>query len=603
MSATVHETTLALSYGEVLDADAVPPASAFTVQRTPQGGNEETVGLSGSPAIAGGAVLLTLASPVLETDTDVKVSYDKSSLAAGNRVRDDAGNEAAGFTNQAVDPTDATPPRLVRGEIDGDTMTIYFSEALDEDLTGNGDRFRITLAPAGYPWYYGACPGVQRTFTTQPREVYVRGNTAVVVGLYENRRAIVDWMYVQFRYVADAAVTKRLRDLSGNPVTTTDYHYGRGYWATRSIYLENVTGLPSPDRVTVVGDRLTLTFDAPLQEGSKPAADAFTAQVNGSPVSLAGANAVSVSGRKVTLTLAAAVAAGDDVTASYERPPHSWLRNVVCEYAESFSDEPALNFTGVSPATAAIISDAGDDDTYRVGDVIRVRLTFSEAVTVNGAPRLRIKMDPYYGPQWANYESGSGTSALTFAYQVAKPNHSPQGIAVLANTLELKYGALRYTSSGEPAYLEHAGLDHDASHKVDWWTRPPSGVPYVTGVAITSDPGDDGYYARGDGIQVTLTFSEAVNVTGRPRPRLKIRMHPDGGTEWANYQQGMGTNRLTFAYYVAWDTSPQGVAVLGYSLDLNGGAIRSTAAATDADLWYGWLPHDPNHKVDWRRWR
>ena len=139
-----------------------------------------------------------------------------------------------------------------------------------------------------------------------------------------------------------------------------------------------------------------------------------------------------------------------------------------CEYAPSFSDEPVPNFTGVSPATAAISSDAGDDDTYGVGETIRVRLTFSEAVTVNGAPRLRIKMDPYYGPQWANYESGTGTETLTFAYQVAKPNHSPQGIAVLANTLELKYGALRYTWSGEPAYLANAGLGHDASHKVDW---------------------------------------------------------------------------------------------------------------------------------------
>ena len=37
---------------------------------------------------------------------------------------------------------------------------------------------------------------------------------------------------------------------------------------------------------------------------------------------------------------------------------------------------------------AAITSDAGDDNTYGLGDVIRVRLTFSEAVTVTGAPRL-----------------------------------------------------------------------------------------------------------------------------------------------------------------------------------------------------------------------
>ena len=58
--------------------------------------------LTGSPAIRGAAVTLTLASPVLDTDTDVKVSYRKPRSGAGNRLKDEAGNEAASFTNQAT---------------------------------------------------------------------------------------------------------------------------------------------------------------------------------------------------------------------------------------------------------------------------------------------------------------------------------------------------------------------------------------------------------------------------------------------------------------------------------------------------------------------
>ena len=156
------------------------------------------------------------------------------------------------------------------------------------------------------------------------------------------------------------------------------------------------------------------------------------------------------------------------MTVSYERPASRWLRNGKCKYAESFSDEPVLDFTGVSPATAAVISDAGEDNTYGRGDEIRVQLTFSEAVEVNGEPWLKIKMDPDYGEKWARYEGGSGTNSLTFAYTVVEPNLSPQGIAVLANTLELIYGAVRYASSGDPAYLAHTGLGHDPAHKVDW---------------------------------------------------------------------------------------------------------------------------------------
>lgn len=138
------------------------------------------------------------------------------------------------------------------------------------------------------------------------------------------------------------------------------------------------------------------------------------------------------------------------------------------QYAESFSGEPVLNSTGVSPATAAITSEAGDDATCGLGDVVRVRLTFSEALTVDGAPRLKIKMDPDGEEFWADYESGTGTNTPTFAYMVVEPDTSSQGIAVLADMVELRYGALRYASSGEPAYLANTGLGHDANHKVDW---------------------------------------------------------------------------------------------------------------------------------------
>ena len=38
--------------------------------------------------------------------------------------------------NQAPDQPDTTPPRLVRGEMDGDRMFLYFSEPLNERHRG-----------------------------------------------------------------------------------------------------------------------------------------------------------------------------------------------------------------------------------------------------------------------------------------------------------------------------------------------------------------------------------------------------------------------------------------------------------------------------------
>ena len=278
----------------------------------------------------------------------------------------------------------------------------------------------------------------------------------------------------------------------------------------------------------------------------------------------------------------------------------------------SFTDDAGNDETLTSAATSAVAaavppdvagvavtSAPSADNTYALGETIRVTLTFSEAVAVTGAPRLKIDMDPaHWGGKWARYESGSGTAELTFAYTVAEPNESTQGIAVLANTLELNGGTIESASSGTDADLSHAALAHDANHKVDWRPEPAT----VTVVAVVSDAGDDDTYGLGDAIRVRVTFSEAVAVDASGgNPRLKIDMDPaHWGGKWAVYEGGSGTTELTFAYTVAEpNESTQGIAVLANTLELNGGTIESASSRTDADLAYDGLDHDPAHKVDW----
>ena len=87
---------------------------------------------------------------------------------------------------------------------------------------------------------------------------------------------------------------------------------------------------------------------------------------------------------------------------------------------------------GGTPAVTgvAVVSDAGADDTYLLGEVIRVRLTFSEAVKVTGTPKLSIDMDPAeWGEKRAAYEGATDTAvlALTFAHTVVEPNYSTAG--------------------------------------------------------------------------------------------------------------------------------------------------------------------------------
>ncbi len=273
----------------------------------------------------------------------------------------------------------------------------------------------------------------------------------------------------------------------------------------------------------------------------------------------------------------------------------------------------------VSATKVEVVSGAGPDNTYALGETINVRVTFSETVDVTGAPRLKIDMDPaHWGEKWAAYASGSGTSSLTFAHTVVEPNISTRGIAVLENTLELNGGTIR--AGGADADLAHTGLAHDASHKVNWQLEPEeeggggasgdsvdaddgpiasSGPPSVTAVAVVSDPGADKTYLLGDRIRIRATFSEAVTVTGTPG--LKIDMDPAAwGEKRAAYESGSGTRNLTFLHTVVEPNySTQGIAVLANTLALGGGTIRSSSG-TNAALAHSGLGHDSGHKVDWR---
>ena len=125
-------------------------------------------------------------------------------------------------------------------------------------------------------------------------------------------------------------------------------------------------------------------------------------------------------------------------------------------------------------------------------------LTFSEAMDVTGAPRLRINMDPDRGEFWADYESGSGTNTLTFAYTVVRPNTSPQGVAVLEYSLHLNGGAIRSAATQEDMHRWHPGLGHDPMPQGGLASAAPPGAPWVTGAEVTSDAGHDNTYALGD---------------------------------------------------------------------------------------------------------
>ena len=127
-----------------------------------------------------------------------------------------------------------------------------------------------------------------------------------------------------------------------------------------------------------------------------------------------------------------------------------------------------------------------------------------------------------------------------------------------------------------------------ASHVIRADTTPPT----VSNIEVSSDPGTDRTYAVDDEIQVTVTFSETVAVTGTPELRLEL----GGGQRTATYEGGSGTAALVFGYTVAaGESDMDGVGVEADSL--SGGTIRD-GAGHNAVLDHQAVAANASHKVD-----
>ena len=115
-------------------------------------------------------------------------------------------------------------------------------------------------------------------------------------------------------------------------------------------------------------------------------------------------------------------------------------------------------------------------------------------------------------------------------------------------------------------------------------------APSVRTMAITSRPGTGSTYAVGEEIEVTVTFSETVVVTGMPRLRLNV----GGVNRTAAYRSGTGA-ALRFSYPVAdGESDADGVSIEANSLT---GTIRD-GANNNALLTHDGVAANAGHKVD-----
>jgi uncharacterized repeat protein (TIGR02059 family) len=174
-------------------------------------------------------------------------------------------------------------------------------------------------------------------------------------------------------------------DDGANPATTP----GTGNNPTNTNWINSLRSGDSEDTTpptlisaTVNGNQLVLTYNEALDNASVPAAVYFTVKVNGQ--AQAAPTNVFISGSQVTLTLAAAVNAGDVVTVSYTRGANS-IQDAAGNDAADLTDQVVTNNTqaaggGSDTTPPAVSSKNPAENATDVALIAEVSVIFNESI-------------------------------------------------------------------------------------------------------------------------------------------------------------------------------------------------------------------------------
>ena len=564
---TVDGTTLTLTFDEALDTASVPPApGGFTVTVTRVDDAVPGHTVSGI-AVSGATVTLTLAKGVLPGDT-VTLDY----VPTSTRLQDRAvtPNPVAGFSGldmmKMVDnASDALEVSLsTTAAVEGDDGTVTLTVAVAGGGTSGVAR-AIAIAPVASPtaaetedW---TLPAGQRSLTLGAGQRSVSAAISVV-----DDARLEDAETVSFAVTADGAaigqVTLTIADddkavlAVRGPAQVTE---GQPIELTLRLepHPENVANLSAvPDAACILDFPVTATLtragDIAAALPSNPtlatdhsfAATSFddcTREVTVS-VPTRAPDAVWMADRALTFALApknsdARVEAGEALSAAVR------------------DDTPEGN-------TVQSFAVTGPAKTYRIGDTIGIDVTFSDPVTVTGAPTLALEIGA--ARRKAAYVGGSGSAVLTFeATEVALGEEDTDGIAVAANGLEVPAGSsILNTVDREAAILRH-GRYHDPAYKVD------GVLPAATAAAA-------------DGLTVVVTWSEALDPAsaGSDAGGFGVKIGTGNGPAVSAVAVSGPTTTLSLASAIADGTAN---VKLEYTPPRSGAKIRD-AAGNDAAI-------------------
>lgn len=233
-------------------------------------------------------------------------------------------------------------------------------------------------------------------------------------------------------------------------------------------------------------------------------------------------------------------------------------------------------------ATVATIAKANVAKTHFItGENLDIEITFSKPVVIQGDPTLAITVGgngrtaTYVPPTLPHTleRDLSGQLTHTWRYTIQAADGAQTGsVSVDNNGLALNGGTIN----------NRAGVVSTITHSQEVFTDTSvndTTAATVSGVTFTG--ADSSPYFTGETVQISVQFSEVVEVSGAPFVEITL----ETGVVQAAYTSGDGSNTLVFEYVVQTTDEAQATefSVAASALKLNGGTIKD-GAGNDATL-------------------
>lgn len=279
-----------------------------------------------------------------------------------------------------------------------------------------------------------------------------------------------------------------------------------------------------------------------------------------------------VSGSGSSMIVFRYIVAASDLDANGVAMASSVDLNTTGTVKDSAGNDASLSFS--APNTTAVLVDGNTpyvtavtppvNGSYSPGSALDFLFTFSEPVNVTGTPRVALTIGAT--ARSASYQSGTGTTQLTFRYIIQTGDLDLDGI-VSASIFTLTAATIR-----------DASMTNTLTSFV---------MPSLTQVLVTdSSPRINSFtitnatYYIGQTLNITAVYDQAVTITGSPRIPIAITT---GGPVYATYVSGSGTTNIVYSYVVGSGVDDANGITLTTPMELNGGTIKN-ASAMDAVL-------------------